>query len=351
MGGLMSVFSSTSFDGHEQVVFCHDQDTGLKAIIAIHNTALGPAVGGCRMWAYQSDDEALTDVLRLSRGMTYKNAMAGLDFGGGKAVIIGDSRTQRSEQLFRAFGRFVESLGGRYITAEDVGVGTEDMDAVHKETSHVLGLSGTSGDPSPMTAYGVFRGIEAAVRHKLNRDSLAGLTVGVQGLGHVGRSLCKHLVDAGARLVVADINADAVSDVVGTFGARAVDTATIHAEDIDVFAPCALGAILNDETIPQLKAKVVAGAANNQLAEERHGDMLVERGILYAPDYVINAGGVINIAVEREGYDRDKALARISRIHDTLLEIFAKAENSGQSTAAVADQMARERIMGASKAA
>lgn len=347
----MSVFSSTSFDGHEQVVFCHDRESGLKAIIAIHNTALGPAVGGCRMWAYGSESEAVTDVLRLSRGMTYKNAMAGLDFGGGKSVIIGDARTDKSEQLFRAFGRFVDSLGGRYVTAEDVGVTTTDMDVAHDETDHVLGLSGTSGDPSPMTAYGVFRGIQAAVRHKLGRDTLAGLTVGVQGLGHVGRGLCGHLVEAGARLVVADINPEAVSEAVGTLGARAVDATRIHAEDLDVFAPCALGAILNDVSIPELRATIVAGAANNQLAEQSHGDMLVERGILYAPDYVINAGGVINIAIEREGYDRDRALARVGRIHDTLLEIFAKAASSGQSTAAVADQMARDRIMGASRAA
>ncbi|PIP79674.1 MAG: amino acid dehydrogenase, partial [Gammaproteobacteria bacterium CG22_combo_CG10-13_8_21_14_all_40_8] len=294
----MSVFNLRAYDDHEQVVFCSDVETGLKAIICVHNTNLGPAVGGCRMWEYNTDEGALVDALRLSRGMSYKNALAGLKMGGGKSVIIGNPKTTKSDALFRAFGRFVESLSGKYITAEDVGINPHDMALVNQETKYVLGLEGKSGDPSPVTAYGVYKGMKAAVKHRLNRDSLEGIRVAVQGAGHVGYYLCKHLSEEGAEIIISDINKDSVEKVVAELGAKAVDINDIYSQDVDVYAPCALGATINDETIPRLKATIVAGAANNQLAEDRHGDILKSRGILYTPDYVINAGGIINVSYE-----------------------------------------------------
>ncbi|MCH1931367.1 amino acid dehydrogenase [Shewanella sp. A25] len=336
----MAVFNHVSFDEHEQVVFCHDKESGLKAIVAIHNTNLGPAVGGCRMWNYQSDDEALTDVLRLSRGMTYKNALAGLTMGGGKSVIIADPKRPDREALFRAFGRFINSLGGRYYSAEDVGTTTADIMIAHEETPYMAGLEGKSGDPSPFTALGTYLGIKAAVKHKLGLESLEGLKIAVQGVGHVGYYLCKHLHEEGAQLIVTDIHQASLDKVATDFGATVVAPQDIYIQDVDVYAPCALGATLNDSTLPLLKAKIVAGCANNQLAEVRHGEQLKEMGILYAPDYVINAGGIINVSFENN-YDAAKSEAKVREIYNTLLKIFAKADAENRTTGDVADEMAR----------
>lgn len=344
----MAVFNLRAYDDHEQIVFCRDVESGLKAIICVHNTNLGPAVGGCRMWDYNSDEGALIDALRLSRGMTYKNAMAGLQMGGGKSVIIGNSKTMKSEELFRAFGRFVDKLSGKYITAEDVGINPQDMAIVNKETDHVLGLEGKSGDPSPVTAYGVFTGLKAAVKHRLERDDLDGLKVSVQGLGHVGYYLCRHLHEQGAQLVVTDINKESVDRVVDEFGAKAVDTDEIYHQEVDVYAPCALGATINDNTIPKIQASVVAGAANNQLAEDRHGEILMQKGILYAPDYVINAGGIINVSFE-ENYDQAAALKKVDEIYGTLTEVFDASKSSGRPTNVIADELARQRVADAKK--
>jgi len=345
------VFEFPDFDNHEQVLFGRDADSGLMAIIAVHDTALGPACGGCRMWPYAGEAEALRDVLRLSRGMSYKNAMAGLALGGGKSVIIGDSRRHKSDALFRAFGRLVDSLGGRYIAAEDVGITTADVAVMGQTTRHVAGLTNghaASGDPSPFTAHGVFLGIQAAVRHRFGSDSLAGVRVAVQGLGNVGSHLCRELHAAGARLVVSDIHADAVARVVEAYGATAVAPDAIHAADVDIFAPCALGAVLNDDSLTTLKARIVAGAANNQLAHDGVGESLRELGVLYAPDYVINAGGIINVSAEvLRGYDRDAVMRQVARIPHTLADIFARADRDGRPTSQIADDMARERLAAA----
>ncbi|WP_193368406.1 Glu/Leu/Phe/Val dehydrogenase [Pelagibius marinus] len=344
----MSVFEHYEFDAHEQVVFCHDPASGLKAIIAIHNTNRGPALGGCRMWPYASDEDALTDALRLSRGMTYKSALAGLDYGGGKSVIIGDPRADKSEALFRAMGRFVDTLGGRYSVAEDVGISVPDVEIMAEETRHVAGIAaGGVGDPSPATAYGVFMGIKAAARHRLGVDSLSGLRIAVQGVGHVGYYLCRHLAAEGAELLVADIAQDSLDRVVREFGAQVVAPEAIATAAVDIYAPCALGATINDETLPQLQAKIVAGSANNQLAEARHGEALRRRGILYAPDYVINAGGVIVISHEGPDYNEAKAFAHVAQIHDTLLEIFRRADAQKVATSEAADRLAEERFRGA----
>ncbi len=341
----MSVFEHHEFDGHEQVVFCHDPASGLKAIIAIHNTARGPALGGCRMWPYASDEEALTDALRLSRGMTYKSALADLAMGGGKSVIIGDPRKNKSDALVRAMGRFVDSLGGRYTVAEDVGISVADVDLMGEETAFVGGASkGGVGDPSPTTAYGVYMGIKAAARHRLGSGALKGLRIAVQGVGHVGYYLCRHLSDEGAELIVTDIARDSLDRVVKEFDAKVVAPQAIYGVEADIFAPCALGAVINDETLPILKAKVVAGSANNQLAEARHGEALRQRGILYAPDYVINAGGIIIISHEGPDYDEAKAFTHVARIHDTLLEIFRRAETKRIATSEAADRLAEERF-------
>lgn len=339
----MAVFNHSAFDGHEQVVFCHDPETGLKAIVAIHNTNCGPAVGGCRMWNYASDDEALTDVLRLSRGMTYKNAVAGLPFGGGKSVIIGDAKTMKSEALFRAFGRFIDSLGGRYVTAEDVGTSTTDIGHILKETDHVAGIEGMSGDPSPFTALGTYLGVKAAVKYRLGLDSVEGLKVAVQGLGSVGYYLCEHLAKAGAKLYVTDINEEALKKAEAELGATIVGLDEIYDLDVDVYAPCALGATVNDNTIGRLKAKVIAGCANNQLAEARHDQVLRDNNVLYAPDYVINAGGIINVSFEKD-YDEAKATKKVEEIYDTLLDIFKRADAENKPTGVIADTMAREII-------
>ena len=341
----MKLFENMQTLGHEQVVCCYDKSTGYRGVIAIHDTTLGPALGGTRFWNYASEEEAVTDALRLSRGMTYKNAVAGLNLGGGKSVIIGDNRTANREMIFRAHGRFVESLGGRYVTAEDVGTGTADMDYVHMETEYVAGLSNRSGDPSPVTARGVFRSIEASAKWRWGSPSLAGKTVLIQGLGHVGGYLAKELAGAGAKLIVADIQPDAVAHAVKEYGAKAVSDTEIYAQKADIYAPCALGATLNDLTIPKLKVEIVCGAANNQLLEaRRHGEALEKRNILYAPDFVANAGGVINVYSELAGWTHERALRKADEIFDTLLGVFTIAKEKGIPSYEAADALAERRV-------
>ena len=332
---------------YEQLIMCQDKESGLKAIIAIHDTTLGPALGGCRMWTYASEEQAIEDALRLARGMTYKNAAAGLNLGGGKTVIIGDPFKDKNEEMFRALGRFIQGLNGRYITAEDVGTTVSDMDIIHEETNYVTGISpafGSSGNPSPVTAYGVYLGMKAAVKEVYGEESLEGKRVSVQGLGNVAYTLCEYLHKDGAQLIVTDINEKAVARVVENFGATAVAPDDIYKQDVDVFAPCALGAIINDDTIPQLKAQVVAGSANNQLQESRHGQILHEKGILYAPDYVINAGGVINVADELYGYNHDRAMKRVETIYESLTKIFAISKEEDIPTYMAANRLAEQRI-------
>ncbi|GAC1652195.1 MAG: leucine dehydrogenase [Gemmatimonadaceae bacterium] len=338
------LFDTLASMGHEQVVLCSDSSAGYRGIIAIHSTVLGPALGGTRFWHYASDAEAITDALRLARGMTYKNAVAGLNLGGGKAVIIGDNKTHQREMLFRAHGRFVESLGGRYVTAEDVGTSPADMDYVHMETSYAAGLAGRSGDPSPVTAHGVFRAIEASARWQWGSDDLAGKVVAIQGLGHVGCYLAKELSEAGARLIVADIDPQRVKAVVEAYRATAVAPDEIFDAEADIFAPCALGAVINDDTLPRLKVAIVAGGANNQLLEERHGDALAERGIVYAPDYVANAGGVISVYGELAGWDAQRALRKAGEIYETTLGVFEIARADGIPTYLAADRLAERRL-------
>lgn len=340
----MEIFELISEHDHEQVVFGYEPAAGYRGIIAIHDTTLGPALGGTRFWTYKSDREALIDVLRLARGMTYKAAVTGLNLGGGKAVIIGDPKTPRREAIFRAHGRFVESLKGRYITAEDVGTSVEDMDFVHMETEHVTGIAGRSGDPSPVTAYGVYRGIKACAQERFGSDSLNGLTVAVQGAGHVGYHLCSHLAAEGAKLIVTDIDEEKVQRVVRDFDAEAVAPARIYGVDAEIFAPCALGAVVNDQTIPQFKFQIIAGAANNQLAEERHGTELLQRGIVYAPDYAINAGGLINVYGELNGWSAERSKQKAGEIYDTLLQIFELAKEQGIPSSEAADRVAERRI-------
>ena len=343
-----NMIDANQFKGHEQVAYLHDKKTGLKAFIAIHDTSLGPAAGGCRMWKYDNELDALSDALRLSRGMSYKNAMAGLKLGGGKAVIIGDSKTDKSEEIFRAFGRFVHSLGGKYISAEDVGISVEDMEIVSEETPHVAGLNKgehASGDPSPFTATGTYIGIKAAVKHQLGKDDVKGLTVAVQGVGHVGYYLCKHLHENGAKLLVSDINQAALDRVADEFGATIVATDEIISADADVFAPCALGAIINDDTIDTIKATIIAGAANNQLARDEHGQKLMQKNILYAPDYVINAGGIINVAAETRGeYDETWVNKKVDNIYNSLTAIFERSKAEKRPTNLIADEMAQDII-------
>jgi leucine dehydrogenase len=340
----MKLFDTIAGMGHEQLVICQDSATGYRGIIAIHSTMLGPALGGTRFWSYTTDEEAIIDALRLARGMTYKNAVAGLNLGGGKSVIIGDNKTSDREMIFRAHGRFVESLGGRYITAEDVGTSTADMDFVHMETDYVSGLAGRSGDPSPVTAHGVFRAIQASAKERWGSDDLSTKTVAVQGCGHVGYYLAKELHEAGAKLMVTDIDAERVKRVANEFAATPVDTDQIYSVAADVFAPCALGAILNDKTIPQLRVEIVAGAANNQLLEERHGDALEQRKILYAPDYVANAGGVINVYSELAGWTSARSFRKADEIYDTVGKVFEIARTERIPTYLAADRLAEQRI-------
>jgi len=332
---------------YEQLLFCQDRVSGLKAIICIHDTTLGPALGGTRMWTYESEDEAIEDALRLAKGMTYKNAAAGLSLGGGKAVIIGDPRRDKSEAMFRAFGRFIQGLNGRYITAEDVGTTVADMDIIHEETDYVTGISpsfGSSGNPSPVTAFGVYRGMKAAAKEAFGTDSLSGKTIAVQGVGNVAYNLCKYLYEEGAMLIVTDIHKESVQRAVDEFGARAVDPQDIYGVQCDIYAPCALGATVNDQTIPLMKAKVIAGAANNQLKEARHGDTLHERGIIYAPDYVINAGGVINVADELYGYNRERALKKVEAVYENIEKVLEISKRDAIPTYLAADRLAEERI-------
>jgi leucine dehydrogenase len=334
-------------DGHEQIVFCRNKEAGLKAIIAIHDTTLGPALGGTRMWNYANEEEALIDVLRLSKGMTYKASAAGLNLGGGKAVIIGDPRTQKTEEMFRAFGCFVNSLAGQYITAEDVGTTVKEMEYVFMETPFVTGIPsafGGSGDPSPYTAHGVYMAIKASVKEKLGLESVAGLRINVQGLGNVGFHLAEFLHRDGAKLGVADIDPEKSLLAKDKFGAKIIDPNDIVTTEADVFAPCALGAVINDKSIAQLKCKIICGGANNQLAESRHGNALKEQGILYAPDFVANAGGLMNVFVELEGYSSDRAFDKTKHVYDNMMKVFALAKRDGVSTNIAADKMAEERL-------
>ncbi|MFC4324047.1 branched-chain amino acid dehydrogenase [Litchfieldia salsa] len=343
----MEMFKYMEMYDYEQLVLCQDKQSGLKAIIAIHDTTLGPALGGTRMWTYETEEAAIEDALRLAKGMTYKNAVAGLNLGGGKTVIIGDPRKDKNEEMFRAFGRYIQGLNGRYITAEDVGTTVADMDLIHEETDFVTGISpafGSSGNPSPVTAYGVYRGMKAAAKEAFGTDSLEGKIVAVQGVGNVAYTLCKYLHEEGAQLIVTDINKDAVKRAVEDFGAKAVEIDEIYSVDCDIYAPCALGASINDQTIPQLKAKVIAGAANNQLREPRHGDVIHELGIVYAPDYVINAGGVINVADELYGYNYDRAIKKVELIYDNIEKVIDIAKRDRIPTYKAADRLAEERI-------
>jgi leucine dehydrogenase len=340
----MKLFDTIAEMGHEQLVLCQDSASGYRGIVAVHSTVLGPALGGTRFWQYTSDEEAIVDALRLARGMTYKNAVAGLNLGGGKSVIIGNNKTTDREMIFRAHGRFVESLGGRYITAEDVGTSTADMDYVHMETNYVSGLAGRSGDPSPVTAHGVFRAIQASAKEHWGSDDLGTRTIAIQGCGHVGYYLAKELHTAGAKLVVTDIDGERVKRVVSEFGARPVGSEEIYGVQADIFAPCALGAIINDKTIPQLKVEIVAGAANNVLLDERHGDALEKRSIMYAPDYVANAGGVINVYGELAGWTSARSFRKADEIYDTILKVFAIAKTENIPTYLAADRLAEQRI-------
>ena len=342
------VFGQLSFDDHEQVVFCNDKDTGLKAIIGIHSTVLGPALGGTRMWNYASEWDALNDVLRLSRGMTFKSAITGLNLGGGKAVIIGDSKTLKTPELMRRFGEFVHSLSGKFITAEDVGMETEDMDLIREVTPFVTGISeskGGAGNPATITGYGVFMGMKAASLHKFGTDHLEGKRIMVQGIGHVGESLVEHLTHEGAEICISDISQERLEDVSKRYGATIFKGGDIYGADVDIYAPCALGATINDETLERLNAKVIAGAANNQLADEqRHSNLARELGIVYAPDFLINAGGIINVYAELEGYDRKEICRKTENIFNTTLEILKSADTDDISTYAAALKVANQRI-------
>ncbi len=345
----MTVFSNPAFDNHERVLFCCDDATGLFAIIAIHSTALGPAAGGCRLWTYADDTEALHDVLRLSQGMSYKNAMADLTFGGGKAVIMQTPDFDGSEALYERFGTFVETLGGDYITAEDVGMTMDIMQTIARKTRFVTGLPSDSGkaggDPSPKTAYGVFCGIEAAVLARLERDDLRGLRVAVQGAGHVGYYLCKRLHAAGASLMVSDIDEVRAQRICDEFNATAIATSEILYQDVDVIAPCALGAILDENSIPKIQASIIAGGANNQLRSNADGQRVADAGILYAPDYVINGGGIINVACEYAGdVDDDGVMELVAKIGPRLASIFEEASRTGEPTNVIADRLARKII-------
>lgn len=345
----MKIFDYLEEHDFEQLVFCQDRSTGLKAIIGIHDTTLGPALGGTRIWDYESEEDAIIDVLRLSIGMTYKNAAAGLNLGGGKAVIIGDPATIKSEELFRTFARYIESLGGRYITAEDMNSTTQDMEYINAETDYVAGLEGKSGNPSPVTAFGVYRGILAAVNEVYGSDDLTGKVVAVQGLGSVGYSICKHLHEAGAKLYVTDIRKESIDRVVNDMGAIAVAPDEIYKVDCDIFTPCAMGAIINDFTIEELKCKIIAGSANNQLADEKHGQILKDKDILYVPDFVVNSGGVINVYEELKGYNKDRAMGRAAAIYDAVKKVIEISKRDDIPTSEAAERMAKERIAAMAK--
>lgn len=344
-----SVFEYMQQMGHEQLVFCHDPHSGLNAIIAIHNTTLGPALGGTRLWNYNSHQDAIVDALRLSRGMTYKAAISGLNLGGGKAVIIGDAANIKSEALWRRYGKFVNSLNGKYITAEDVNTSARDMEYISLETDFVTGVPeymGGSGDPSPFTAYGVFVGMKAAAKKVWGNDSLAGKRVLVQGVGHVGQYLVGHLIEEGARVSVSDINEAKIRQTTDKFhGIEVIDGDAIFDKEFDIYAPCALGATVNNDSIGKMKCPIIAGAANNQLADENvHGPMLIEKGILYAPDFLINAGGLINVSAELDGYNRERVMGNVEKIYDRTLEIFNLSDSEKMHTQAAAMKLAEKRL-------
>ena len=340
----MEIFDRMSRHEHEQIVLWSEPKLGYKGIVAIHDTTLGPSLGGTRFWNYATDDEAIVDALRLSRGMTYKAAITGLNLGGGKSVIIGNNRTHDREMIFRAHGRAVESLKGRYITAEDVGTSVEDMEFVKMETDHVVGLLGRSGDPSPVTAFGVYRGIKACAKERYGDDDLSGKHIAVQGLGHVGHYLCRYLTEDGARLTVTDIRSDRVEAVTSELGSEKVAPEEIYAVDADIFAPCALGAVVNDDTLNVMSFEIIAGAANNQLAQARHGEELHQKNILYAPDYVINAGGLVNVYGELQGWDSERSKRKAGDIYNTLLRIFKLSGDENVPTSEAADRVAESRI-------
>ena len=342
------IFKEIINRGHEQVSYFHDPTLGLKGIVAIHNTVLGPALGGCRMWNYKSEQDALIDVLRLSKGMTYKAAIAGLNLGGGKAVIIGDPKADKSEELFRSFGRFIEGLGGRYITAEDVGTSIKDMDYVRMETKYVTGISkslGGSGDPSLLTSFGTYLGIKASVKFKLNKNSLDGLSIVVQGLGSVGMELVKYLSNDGMKIYAYDIDSNLMEIAAKEYGVTRIKEDAVYDQDVDIYAPCALGATINDDTIPRLKCSIIAGAANNVLKDpDKHSKELLDRGILYAPDYAINAGGLINVYNELDDYNKDRAFSQAEAIYDILMDIFYRSDKENIPTTIASDRKAEERI-------
>ncbi len=348
---MTGIFYDLNSYGHEQVSFFHDKETGLKAIIGVHSTVLGPSLGGCRMWKYNDDQEALRDVLRLSRGMTYKASLAGLNLGGGKAVIIGDSRQDKTDEMLKVFGRAVDSLGGRYITAEDVGMTVKDIDTIRTVTNHAVGGSneGGSGDPSVMTAFGVFQGMKAALKQSGMGESLEGLRVAIQGVGNVGYHLASYLSAAGANLVITDIYPNQVEKVVQEFGADIVSPDQIYSTNCDIFAPCALGAILNARTIPQLKCKIVAGSSNNQLETEKDGFDLFNRGIIYAPDYAINAGGLINVGAELDGYNSKEVMDKVSKIYNTINNVLERSKKENIPPHQAADALAEQRLEEARK--
>ncbi len=342
------LFSALEFYDHEQVVICSEPELGLKAIIAVHDTTLGPSLGGTRMWPYENEQEAIRDVLRLSRGMTYKASISGLNLGGGKAVIIGDHREDKNEMLFRSYGKYVDSLGGRYITAEDVGMNEQDMEWINMETKYVTGLpkdTGGSGNPSPVTAHGVYMGIKASAKKAYGSDSLKGKTIAIQGAGAVSSHLAKYLAKEDADLFICDIYESKAREVAEEAGAEVVNPDTIHSLDVDIFSPCALGGVVSDETITEFNCDIIAGCANNVLEnEDAEGQILVDKGILYAPDYVINAGGLINVASELEGYNEKRALDKATRIYDTILDIYDYAEENNVTTLSAANSLAEERI-------
>lgn len=344
-----SVFDLVQQMGHEQVVFCHDPHSGLNAIIAIHNTTLGPALGGTRLWNYNSHQDAVVDALRLSRGMTYKAAISGLNLGGGKAVIIGDAAKIKSEGLWRRYGKFVNSLNGKYITAEDVNTAARDMEYIRLETQHVTGVPeymGGSGDPSPFTAYGVFIGMKASAKKVWGNDSLSGKKVLVQGVGHVGQYLVGHLIEEGAKVYISDINDTKIKETIDKYrSVDVVDGNDIFNIDMDIYAPCALGATVNNDSISKMKCPIIAGAANNQLADENvHGPMLIEKGIVYAPDFLINAGGLINVSAELDGYNRERVMGNVEKIYDRTLEIYKLSETENIHTQAAAMKLAEKRL-------
>ncbi|MDA8345841.1 MAG: leucine dehydrogenase [Thermaerobacter sp.] len=342
----MGIFDKMAEMGHEQLVFCYDKATGLRMIIGVHDTTLGPALGGCRMWPYESEEAAIEDVMRLSRGMTYKNSAMGLRLGGGKTVVLQHERGEKDEMTMRAIGRFVETLGGRYVTAEDVGTSVQDMAIAAEESRSVRGLPEASGDPSIATAYGVYMALKASLQEAFGSEEVRGRKIAVQGLGHVGVLLCEQLHKDGAELYVTDIDQARIDEAVRRFDAHPVAPDAIYDQPCDVYSPCALGATLNDDTIPRLKVKVVVGSANNQLKEPRHGKLLQERGIVYAPDFVANGGGVINVADEMhpDGYHKERAFSRVAQIYDRMREIFRIAREQGIAPHEAADHMAEERI-------